>query len=211
MKNFEFSGKKQHKNEIKMGTVLSFSPREKAGPPYPDYHHNQPQHQRRMKENYYENYTQQQMTSSSSVNSIGYGSSHGQPLQGIPTSASSKSLKKHSMFLNALSWKKFSNNQESSGKKHKQKDIPTSARSGFGRQPLDNIHPMIDSNKNIQNALCHGAKTTLLNEKHLDLAPTCIKPTEPEPNTISEERKESGHRKDCTSPKKLESGNFFFK
>ena len=43
----------------------------------------------------------------------------------------------------------------------------------FPRQPLDNIHPMIDSNKNIQNALAHGTgKSTHLNDKHhLDLAP----------------------------------------
>ena len=43
----------------------------------------------------------------------------------------------------------------------------------FTRQPLDNIHPMIDSNKNIQNALAHGTgKSTHLNDKHhLDLAP----------------------------------------
>ena len=43
----------------------------------------------------------------------------------------------------------------------------------FPRQPLDNIHPMIDSNKNIQNAMAHGTgKSTHLNEKHhLDLAP----------------------------------------
>ena len=33
----------------------------------------------------------------------------------------------------------------------------------------DNIHPMIDTNKNIQNALCHGAKSTSLSEKKLDL------------------------------------------
>ena len=43
----------------------------------------------------------------------------------------------------------------------------------FPRQPLDNIHPMIDSNKNIQNALAHGTgKRTHLNDQHhLDLAP----------------------------------------
>ena len=46
-------------------------------------------------------------------------------------------------------------------------------RQQFSRQPLDNIHPMIDNNKNIQNALAHGTgKSTHLNEKHhLDLAP----------------------------------------
>ena len=38
----------------------------------------------------------------------------------------------------------------------------------------DNIHPMIDTNKNIANALCHGARTTTLVDKNLDLAPTKI-------------------------------------
>ena len=43
----------------------------------------------------------------------------------------------------------------------------------FARQPLDNIHPLIDNNKNIQNALAHGTgKATHLNDRHhLDLAP----------------------------------------
>ena len=40
------------------------------------------------------------------------------------------------------------------------------------RTPLDNIHPLVDNNKNIQAALCHGTKsTTLLDEKkNLDIA-----------------------------------------
>ena len=33
---------------------------------------------------------------------------------------------------------------------------------------------MIDTNKNIQNALCHGAKTTTLSEKKLDLVNTKV-------------------------------------
>ena len=39
----------------------------------------------------------------------------------------------------------------------------------------DNIHPMIDTNKNIANALCHGARTTTLVDKNLDLAPAANK------------------------------------
>ena len=40
------------------------------------------------------------------------------------------------------------------------------------RAPLDNIHPLVDNNKNIQAALCHGSRTTSLLEerKSLDIA-----------------------------------------
>ena len=30
------------------------------------------------------------------------------------------------------------------------------------RAPLDNIHPLVDNNKNIQAALCHGTKSSQL-------------------------------------------------
>lgn len=78
--------------------------------------------------------------------------------------------KKHGMFLNALSWKKLSTsvgsnqNQYHNNKENKKLDQNTSGRNG-------NIHPLIDTNKNIANALCHGAKSTSLSEKKLDLAP----------------------------------------
>ena len=85
-----------------------------------------------------------------------------------------KSMKKHGMFFNALSWKKLSsvNHHTSSngvlGNKHggdrnNQKGVP-----GGGGGTRD-IHPMVDTNKNIANALCHGAKSTTLSEKKLDL------------------------------------------
>ena len=186
-----------------MGTVLSFSPREKAGPPYggpPDYGTS------RSKENIYEGAIGNQnfmMSGPNSANSINPKSGYGGG-GGIPNSSSTKSLKKHGMFLNALSWKKFTSSNSSgnisgvsgdhhsgSAKKNKQKQHhhdqapaahhvngnnyvashPAAPLRQFGRQPFDNIHPMIDSNKNIHNALCHGAKSTKLNEKHLDLAP----------------------------------------
>jgi cyclin-dependent kinase 5 activator 1 len=77
-----------------------------------------------------------------------------------------KSVKKHGAFLNALSWKKLSSvNHGHHGNHYKgtQKEITNS------KMRHDNIHPMIDTNKNIQNALCHGAKSTSLSEKKLDL------------------------------------------
>lgn len=55
-----------------------------------------------------------------------------------------KNLKKHSLFINALSWKRFSttNNNKKKLDNNKNKNITF-------RQPLDNI-PIVDKNKNIQ-------------------------------------------------------------
>lgn len=57
-----------------------------------------------------------------------------------------KNLKKHSLFINALSWKRFSTTNNNKKKlDNKNKNITVF------RQPLvDNIHPMVDKNKNIQ-------------------------------------------------------------
>ncbi|XP_072392897.1 cyclin-dependent kinase 5 activator 1 [Diabrotica undecimpunctata] len=57
-----------------------------------------------------------------------------------------KNLRKHSLFINALSWKRFSttNNNKKKLDNNKNKNITVF------RQPLvDNIHPVIDKNKNI--------------------------------------------------------------
>lgn len=57
-----------------------------------------------------------------------------------------KNFKKHSLFINALSWKRFStanNNKKKLDNKNKNLTV--------FRQPLvDNIHPLVDKNKNIQ-------------------------------------------------------------
>ncbi|XP_044252346.1 cyclin-dependent kinase 5 activator 1 [Tribolium madens] len=57
-----------------------------------------------------------------------------------------KNLKKHSLFINALSWKRFSTANNNKKKlDNKNKNVTTF------RQPLvDNIHTVIDKNKNIQ-------------------------------------------------------------
>lgn len=59
-----------------------------------------------------------------------------------------KSLKKHSLFINALSWKRFSNSTSNKKKlDNKNKNITCTFR-----QPLDNLNPhTVDKNKNIQN------------------------------------------------------------
>ena len=86
-------------------------------------------------------------------------------------SALEKNLKKHSMFINALSWKKFNANKKKSG------DGSSKSKQGLAfRTPLDNIHPLVDNNKNIQNALCHGTKSTSLTEssRNLDIARNAV-------------------------------------
>ncbi|GIY32163.1 cyclin-dependent kinase 5 activator 1 [Caerostris darwini] len=93
-----------------MGTVLSFSPRERK-PAYGEYNLN--------------NYNYEQLNNAKNNNG---------------DKASHHNFKKHSLFINALSWKHFT---ASSKKKDKNKM----------RQPLDSIHSLVDNNKNIQNSL----------------------------------------------------------
>ena len=66
-----------------------------------------------------------------------------------------KSLKKHSNFIQALSWKRFSSSNK------KKLDVNQSrAKSMLTlRQPLDAIHPLVDNNRNIQkSAACYAVR-----------------------------------------------------
>ena len=83
----------------------------------------------------------------------------------VEKTALEKNLKKHSMFINALSWKKFNTS------KKKSVDSSNKNKGLAFRPPLDNIHPLVDNNRNIQNALCHGTKSTSLAEtkRNLDI------------------------------------------
>lgn len=74
------------------------------------------------------------------------------------------------MFINALSWKKFNGGKKKAVVEGGATNKPKS-NLAF-RPPLDNIHPTVDNNKNIQNALCHGSKTTSLADgrRGLDIA-----------------------------------------
>ncbi|EDS34254.1 cyclin-dependent kinase 5 activator [Culex quinquefasciatus] len=66
------------------------------------------------------------------------------------TNALEKNLKKHSLFINALSWKRLA---ASHGKKKldNQKNKSANLSSATFRTPLtDTIHPMVDKNKNLQ-------------------------------------------------------------
>ena len=86
----------------------------------------------------------------------------------VEKNALEKNLKKHSMFINALSWKKFNTS------KKKSVDSSNKNKGLAFRPPLDNIHPLVDNNRNIQNALCHGSKSTSLAEtkRNLDIVRT---------------------------------------
>ncbi len=148
----------------KMGTVLSFSPREKVPPYAVEYAGNSASssmaaaaaaaHLRRAsKENLADNFL-------------------------AAAGGGEKGLKKHSMFLNALSWKKLSGSN--SGKRNVVKEQQAAeaaataapavaSRAAFPLQAMDNVHPT-ESSRNIRNALCHGAKSTDLDGRRLDLA-----------------------------------------
>ncbi|XP_015109090.1 cyclin-dependent kinase 5 activator 1 isoform X1 [Diachasma alloeum] len=76
-----------------------------------------------------------------------------------------KNLKKHSLFINALSWKRFSttnNNKKKLDNKNKNMTF---------RQPLDNI-PIVDKNKNIQTP---QTKAPVSNNNHTTHNPKCDK------------------------------------
>ena len=157
-----------------MGTVLSFSPREKNPPYAVDYAVNGSAQLRSSKEN---------MTAAAPNDALA-ATHHGYENNNKALVLDNKGMKKHSMFLNALSWKKLSNSKRkmepivfangggvvgNTVKTGHSSAAQSRVGAGFPLQPLDNVHPMTDSNRNIQNALCHGAKSTSLNGKQLDL------------------------------------------
>ncbi|XP_050298437.1 cyclin-dependent kinase 5 activator 1 [Anthonomus grandis grandis] len=132
-----------------MGTVLSFSPRERARPLYTsnstgDFALN--------------NFSYEQLNNvkncGGNKGNLTHSNTH--TLNNINNNdnariiseknALEKNLKKHSLFINALSWKRFSTTNNN---KKKQENIKNKNITVF-RQPLDNIHPPVDKNKNIQ-------------------------------------------------------------
>jgi len=134
-----------------MGTVLSFSPREKTPPYALDY----------------TNAINYDTLNNLKNKEILINNENANIL--IDKNALEKNLKKHSMFINALSWKKFNTNKK---KVVEQTHITKNKGKGGFRAPLDNIHPLVDNNKNIQAALCHGTKSSQLlqDNKNLDIA-----------------------------------------
>ena len=129
-----------------MGTVLSFSPREKI-PIYSENLNNLTYEQLNNARN------KEKLNNNENVKII----TEKNPIE-------KNNIKKHSLLINALSWKRFTNsNKKKNENNQKTKNITF-------RQPLDNIHPIIDNNKNIQKAIsCYNLKSTTIGP--LDLIP----------------------------------------
>ncbi|KAF2368924.1 Cyclin-dependent kinase 5 activator [Trinorchestia longiramus] len=127
-----------------MGTVLSFSPREQK-PYYGDYtlnnHNYEALNNTRNREKIINNENANILSEKNSLDRNAY--------------------KKHSLFINALSWKRFASTNK--------KKIDNRNKNNLSlRQPLDNIHPFIDNNKNIQKALsCYNIRPSSVGQ--LDL------------------------------------------
>lgn len=117
-----------------MGTVLSFSPRERK-PLYGDCSLNNFNYEQL---NNVKNKEKSEKAISEKVNQC------------------EKNIKKHSLFINALSWKRFTNAAKK--KQDKNKNVTNTTR-----QPLDTIHPFVDNNKNIQKSIsCYNLKTSVI-------------------------------------------------
>lgn len=118
-----------------MGTVLSFSPRERR-PVYGEFTLN--------------NISYEQLNNAKNKEKI----ANNENAKIISEkNALEKNFKKHSLFINTLSWKRFSTNNK--------KKLDNKNKNITFRQPLDNIHPLVDKNKNIQKAIsCYYPKPT---------------------------------------------------
>lgn len=155
-------------SEVTMGTVLSFMPREKAPPYVTEYNiTNGNQMHRYSKENILIHNNNGAMPNGPTI------------LTSASKAIIEKGMKKHNMFLNALSWKRFTaaatsattsgrtksnerrNNEAQGVTNNKENQLnhqnPTgrnpSNKNGvgqFSRPPLDNVHPYIENQKNIQ-------------------------------------------------------------
>ena len=147
--------------QVNMGTVLSFSPRERRGSIYPPSQH--PADFTLNNFNYEQLNNVKNRENKSCVGTIqslpptNHPPTNNNSLQNnninlnnndnakiiSEKNALEKNLKKHSLFINALSWKRFSTSNNNKKKlDNKNKNITF-------RQPLDNI-PIVDKNKNIQ-------------------------------------------------------------
>ncbi|CAL7947782.1 cdk5 activator-like protein isoform X1 [Xylocopa sonorina] len=169
-----------------MGTVLSLSPRDRRGSVYPPAGHQHPADFTLNNFNYEQLNNAKNRENKSGVATV----APAPPTNHPPTNNNSlqnnninlnnndnariiseknaleKNLKKHSLFINALTWKRFSTSNNNKKKlDNKNKNI------GF-RQPLDNI-PIVDKNKNIQTP--QQTKPPASNNNHTAHNPTCEK------------------------------------
>ncbi|XP_043498045.1 uncharacterized protein LOC122521400 [Polistes fuscatus] len=168
-----------------MGTVLSFSPRDRRGSAYPPTGHQHPSDFTLNNFNYEQLNNAKNRENKSAVATVApapptsHPPSNNNSLQNnninlnnndnariiSEKNALEKNLKKHSLFINALSWKRFSTANNNKKKlDNKNKNIAF-------RQPLDNI-PIVDKNKNIQTP---QTKAPASNNNHTTHNPTCEK------------------------------------
>ena len=114
-----------------------------------------------------------------------------------------KNFRKSSMFINSLSWKRFSATTAQKKKVDNHGSAQLSNRVSVLRTPLDNIHPILDNNKNIQKT-CYTIKTTDYLEPVLKTK-TTIRP--PLMLTVPQvERKNNAHL-DAMKGKTVEKNN----
>lgn len=143
--------RRRRRNKKKMGTVLSFSPRERR-PVYTtsstgDFTLNNFSYEQLNNVKNRENKANNGIPNSNSNHNLQNNINNNDNARIISEkNALEKNLKKHSLFINALSWKRFSttnNNKKKLDNKNKNVTV--------FRQPLvDNINPVVDKNKNIQ-------------------------------------------------------------
>ncbi|KFB37648.1 cyclin-dependent kinase 5 activator [Anopheles sinensis] len=129
-----------------MGTVLSFSPRERR-PIYSTHHHSAGTLSSSNSADFpLNNYSYEQLN-----NAKNRENAQSKPPNLIQTNALEKNLKKHSLFINALSWKRLA---ASHGKKkldnNKNKSANLTTAASFRTPLTDTIHPLLDKNKNLQ-------------------------------------------------------------
>ncbi|XP_022916722.1 cyclin-dependent kinase 5 activator 1 [Onthophagus taurus] len=141
-----------------MGTVLSFSPRERR-PVYTtsstgDFTLNNFSYEQLNNVKNRENKSNNSISNSNSNHNLQTNCNNINDNARIISekNALEKNLKKHSLFINALSWKRFSttNNNKKKLDNNKNKNVTVY------RQPLDSINPVVDKNKNIQQGKQQG-------------------------------------------------------
>ncbi|KAK2582368.1 hypothetical protein KPH14_004699 [Odynerus spinipes] len=175
----------EQQRSASMGTVLSFSPRDRRGSVYPPTTHQHPNDFTLNNFNYEQLNNAKNRENKSGVATVApapptsHPPSNNNSLQNnninlnnndnariiSEKNALEKNLKKHSLFINALSWKRFSTANNNKKKlDNKNKNIAF-------RQPLDNI-PIVDKNKNIQTP---QTKAPASNNNHNTHNPTCEK------------------------------------
>ncbi|XP_065342731.1 cyclin-dependent kinase 5 activator 1 [Cloeon dipterum] len=126
-----------------MGTVLSFSPREQRRPPYSEFTLN--------------NFSYEQLNNVKNNKQPLDNANSNQDIISEKNALEKNNFKKHSLFINALSWKRFST--AASTKKKQQLDNKNNLKAAAAYKPPPLL---VDNNKNIHKAIaCYYPKDNL--------------------------------------------------